>query len=413
MSAIQPATSRQAAQLLFNTPKALNKFNSTSRAHQSGTQRGTCCRLLHTAAQQVPSKKSLRSSVDSIPSAQRQLQTAQRSQYRQPNPANQHGIASATQRSSLDLKFLNEEVSDAHTIKPESIQPGVNKTFGRFDMAGAACIVTGGSQGLGLAMAEGLAEAGARVYCLDRGEQPSQHFKVASERLLPYDGGQLHYRQVDITDTTALDRSITEIAETHQRLDGVIAAAGIQKISPAIEYDVEDAKKMLDVNCKCDRAQPDVSVETLTLLTVTGVLMTATAAARQMMRFKSHGSICLVASMSGLIANKGLISPVYNASKAAVIQLARSLSMEWARVGAEGVCGIRVNCLSPGHVVTPMVRKNFEEVKWLRETWESENMMGRISEPEEFKGAGLFLLSKASSFMTGNNLVIDGGHTAW
>ncbi|KAI7466851.1 hypothetical protein KC357_g7267 [Hortaea werneckii] len=315
--------------------------------------------------------------------------------HKAPNPANQNAIASATQQTTKQFRpQASQVISEGHLIKPESIQPGVNKTFNRFDMAGTATIVTGGSRGLGLAMAEGLAEAGSKVYCIDRGDQPSQHFKVASERLLPYDGGQLHYRQADITDTKALDNAIADIAAEHQRLDGVIAAAGIMKVSPALEYDVEDARKMLDVN-------------------FTGVLMTATSAARQMMKYKTQGSICLVASMSGLIANKGLISPVYNASKAAVIQLARSLSMEWGRGGEEGVDGIRVNCLSPGHIVTPMVRKNLEEIPGVRETWESENMMGRISEPEEFKGAGLFLLSKASSFMTGNNLVIDGGHTAW
>ncbi|RMY69180.1 hypothetical protein D0863_06617 [Hortaea werneckii] len=319
----------------------------------------------------------------------REFHSAHRSLYRQPNPANQHAIASATQQTSKDVRPRGSQIiPEGNLIKPETIQPGVNKTFNRFDMAGTATIVTGGSQGLGLAMAEGLAEAGSKVYCIDRGDQPSQHFKVASERLLPYDGGQLHYRQADITDTKALDNAIADIAAEHQRLDGVIAAAGIMKVSPALEYDVEDARKMLDVN--------------------------STSAARQMMKYKTQGSICLVASMSGLIANKGLISPVYNASKAAVIQLARSLSMEWGRGGGEeGVDGIRVNCLSPGHIVTPMVRKNLEEIPGVRETWESENMMGRISEPEEFKGAGLFLLSKASSFMTGNNLVIDGGHTAW
>ncbi|RMZ28378.1 hypothetical protein D0859_07558 [Hortaea werneckii] len=336
-------------------------------------------------------KRSLKDS----PPVRREFHSAHRSLYRQPNPANQNAIASATQQTTKQFRpQASQVISEGHLIKPESIQPGVNKTFNRFDMAGTATIVTGGSQGLGLAMAEGLAEAGSKVYCIDRGDQPSQHFKVASERLLPYDGGQLHYRQADITDTKALDNAIADIAAEHQRLDGVIAAAGIMKVSPALEYDVEDARKMLDVN-------------------FTGVLMTATSAARQMMKYKTQGSICLVASMSGLIANKGLISPVYNASKAAVIQLARSLSMEWGRGGEEGVDGIRVNCLSPGHIVTPMVRKNLEEIPGVRETWESENMMGRISEPEEFKGAGLFLLSKASSFMTGNNLVIDGGHTAW
>ena len=81
--------------------------------------------------------------------------------------------------------------------------------------------------------------------------------------------------------------------------------------------------------------------------------------------------------------------------------------MEW------GPKGIRVNALCPGHIVTPMVQKNFDDDPGLREKWEKENFLGRLSKPEEFRGAGLFLLSDASSFMTGNSLVIDGGHTAW
>lgn len=139
----------------------------------------------------------------------------------------------------------------------------------------------------------------------------------------------------------------------------------------------------------------------------TGVFMTATAVARRMMEYECKGSMVLVASMSGFIANKGLITTVYNSSKAAVIQCAKNLAMEWGRKG------IRVNALCPGHILTPMVRKNFEEDASLRGKWEQENFLGRLSRPEEFRGAGLFLLSDASSFMTGNALVIDGGHTAW
>jgi NAD(P)-dependent dehydrogenase (short-subunit alcohol dehydrogenase family) len=174
----------------------------------------------------------------------------------------------------------------------------------------------------------------------------------------------------------------------------VIAAAGVQKLAPAVEWTPEDTAKMLAVN-------------------YTGLFMTATASARQMLKYKKHGSICFIASMSGSIANKGLLSPVYNSSKAAVVQLARNLAMEWSPIKEDGSGGIRVNCISPGHILTPMVRKNFEEVPGLREKWEAENMMGRMAETTEFKGAGLFLLSNASTFMTGSNLIIDGGHTAW
>ncbi|KAI1470288.1 NAD(P)-binding protein [Daldinia caldariorum] len=268
------------------------------------------------------------------------------------------------------------------------------KRFADFDLKGKVFLVTGAARGLGLALAESLVEAGGKVYCLDREAKPDAHWAEARRRVVPEWGGSLHYRQQDVLDTAELDRAIAEIADDNGRLDGVVAAAGIQQLTPAVEYSAADAAKMLAVN-------------------FTGVLMTATAAARQMMRYRCRGSICLVASMSGLVANKGLLSSVYNSSKAALIQLARSLSMEWSPVRPDGSGGIRVNCLSPGHVLTPMVLKNFEEVPSLRNTWEGESMMGRLAETTEFKGAALFLLSNASSYMTGSNLVIDGGHTSW
>ncbi|KAF2138499.1 uncharacterized protein K452DRAFT_328699 [Aplosporella prunicola CBS 121167] len=281
----------------------------------------------------------------------------------------------------------------AAASRPRDCNVG-GKRFQDFDLAGGVYVVTGGARGLGLCMAEALVEAGGKVYCLDRLEKPDDHFEEAKSRVLPEFGGSLNYRRVDVCSTDDLNQVISAIADEHKRMDGLIAAAAVQQIKPSLEYTVEEARQMLDIN-------------------YTGVFMTCSAVARQMFKYKCRGSICIIASMSGLIANKGLISPVYNSSKAAVIQLSRNLAMEWTRIREDGTGGIRVNCLSPGHIVTPMVEKNFEEVPGLQEIWENANMMGRLSKPEEFKGAGLFLLSRASSFMTGSNLVIDGGHTAW
>ena len=232
------------------------------------------------------------------------------------------------------------------------------------------------------------------MYCLDRAEKPDEEWSEAQSRVNPEWGGSLVYRQVDVEDTRHLETVIDEIAEENQGLDGVVAAAGIQQIKPATEYTSEDANKMLSIN-------------------YTGLLMTATISARKMMEYKCRGSICLIASMSGSIANKGLITPVYNSSKAAVIQLARNLAMEWTPIKEDGTGGIRVNCISPGHIMTPMINRDMEKNPELKRTWCRENMMGRLATTSEFKGAGLFLLSNASSFMTGGNLVIDGGHTAW
>lgn len=145
----------------------------------------------------------------------------------------------------------------------------------------------------------------------------------------------------------------------------------------------------------------------------TGVLLSARACARQMLKYKNQGSMCLVASMSGTIANKGFIAPVYNSSKAAVVQLTRNLAMEWGRMNPDGSGGIRVNSLSPGHIVTPMVQANFDAGEADRAAWEENSMLGRLSTPEEYKAVGIFMLSPASSYMTGHDLKIDGGTTAW
>jgi len=104
---------------------------------------------------------------------------------------------------------------------------------------------------------------------------------------------------------------------------------------------------------------------------------------------------------------QGLICPAYNASKAAVIQLARNLASEW------GEHNIRVNTISPGYIYTAMTKGLFEEFPERKVNWPKDNMLNRVSYPEEYRGAGVFLVSDASSFMTGSDLRIDGGHCAW
>ncbi|KFY29672.1 hypothetical protein V493_02273 [Pseudogymnoascus sp. VKM F-4281 (FW-2241)] len=259
-----------------------------------------------------------------------------------------------------------------------------------FRLDGKVYVVTGGGRGLGLTMAEALAEAGGTVHCLDCRPEAGPDFLAAQARSAAdtESVGSLHYAQVDVRDVPQMEATFASIAAQKSRLDGLIAAAGIQRVQPAIDYSQAHMREMMDVNYG-------------------GVMFAAAAAARQMIACGTPGNIMLVASMSGKIANKGLISSVYNSSKAAVIQLGKNLAMEWAPHG------IRVNSLSPGHIVTPMVQQNFDDEPHLEALWARENMMGRLSSPEEFKGAALFLLSDASTFMTGSELVIDGGHTAW
>jgi len=273
-------------------------------------------------------------------------------------------------------------------------EPVGSKRFADFQLGGKVFIVTGGARGLGLAIAEALVEAGGKVYCFDMQERPDEEWDEVQSRVVPEWGGSLTYVQQDVRDTQHLERAIQRVADENKQLNGVVAAAGIVQTTPALEYTAEEITNMLATN-------------------YTGVFMTAQASARAMIKYKCCGSICLIASMSGLIANKGMLSPVYNSSKAAVIQLARNLAMEWSPIKEDGSGGIRVNCLSPGHIETPMVLELFEKDPDLKKTWTKENMLGRLATTSEFKGAALFLVSEASSFMTGSNLVIDGGHTAW
>jgi len=191
-----------------------------------------------------------------------------------------------------------------------------------------------------------------------------------------------------VRDVPGLNDIIASIADAHSRLDGLLHCAGIQQETPALEYSYADAQRMMDVN-------------------VVGTMMTAAACARQMVRLGTRGSIALIASMSATVANRGLMCPAYNASKAAVVQLARNLAMEW------GPHGIRVNTISPGYIVTDMVRKLFDTHPERREEWAAQNMLGRVSQPSEYRGVAVFLLSDASSFMTGADLRMDGGHCAW
>ncbi|KAK7981553.1 hypothetical protein PG988_003791 [Apiospora saccharicola] len=133
------------------------------------------------------------------------------------------------------------------------------------------------------------------------------------------------------------------------------------------------------------------------------------SAARQMLTHNTRGTIVLVAHLSSLVANKGLLSAVPNSPRAALVQLARDLATRWSPINPDGSGGIRVNCISPDNILTPVLEAQFVKDPGLKEYCEKDNMMGRLADNSEFKGAVLFLSSKASSFMTGGNRLVDGG----
>lgn len=163
-----------------------------------------------------------------------------------------------------------------------------------FSLAGKVVLVSGAARGLGLTQAEALLEAGAKVYALDRLEEPAAEFAEIQQRAKEL-GTELHYRRIDVRDTELLNSVIEDIANTEGRMDGLVAAAGIQQETTALEYSAKDANTMFEVN-------------------VTGVFMTAQAVAKQMIRFGNGGSIAMIASMSGTIANKVRFHPIHEVS---------------------------------------------------------------------------------------------------
>jgi hypothetical protein len=162
---------------------------------------------------------------------------------------------------------------------------GTNKRMPEFNLNDKVILVSGAARGLGLTQAEALLEAGATVYALDRLPEPSPDFYRVQKRAAEELGTSFYYRQIDVRDVEALNKTVEEIGDKHGRLDGLLAAAGIQQETPALDYTAKDANTMFEVN-------------------ITGVFMTAQAAAKQMIRFGNGGSMAFIASMSGSVANR-------------------------------------------------------------------------------------------------------------
>lgn len=162
---------------------------------------------------------------------------------------------------------------------------GTTKRLPEFSLTDRVILVSGAARGLGLIQAEALLEAGATVYALDRLSEPSPDFYRVQKRAAEELGTSFHYMQIDVRDVDALNQIVEKIGNTHERLDGLIAAAGIQQETTALDYTAKDANLMFEIN-------------------ITGVFMTAQAVAKQMIKYGNGGSIAMIASMSAHIANR-------------------------------------------------------------------------------------------------------------
>lgn len=251
------------------------------------------------------------------------------------------------------------------------------------DLSGRTAAITGGGRGIGLTLARALAADGADIALLDLLDTVVDSAQQIADEF----GVRAYGQQLDVTDqdaTFAAFAAITEQLDTPQVL---LTAAGIEINGDSIEVSAQAWRKVIDVN-------------------LTGTFFAAQAFGRGLLGLGLPGSAIFIASMSGSIVNVPQWAASYNASKAAVSHLGKSLAVEWA------AAGIRVNSISPGYVLTDLTQKIINEQPALLADWESRIPQGRVATPGDLAGLASFLASDVSGYLTGQDIIIDGGYTA-
>jgi NAD(P)-dependent dehydrogenase (short-subunit alcohol dehydrogenase family) len=247
-----------------------------------------------------------------------------------------------------------------------------------FSMAGKRALVTGGNRGLGLAFVRGLAQAGADVVFVSRDADRN----AAAVAQLADEGCKVQAFDVDITAADGPAAAIDGAVERLGGLDVLLNNAGVAIHRPALEISDEEWDLVFDVNTRS--------------------LWRLSQRAAAYMKDHGGGNILNVGSISSIIVNRPQWQPSYNASKAAVHQLTKSLAAEWAPYN------IRVNAIAPGYVKTEMAPVDRPE---FRQHWIEDAPMKRYATPEEIAPTVVYMASDASAFMTGSVVVIDGGYT--
>jgi NAD(P)-dependent dehydrogenase (short-subunit alcohol dehydrogenase family) len=247
----------------------------------------------------------------------------------------------------------------------------------RFMLTGKKAVITGGARGIGQSIAIAFAEVGADIAVLDLMDATETVEKVRGL------GREAIYIKMDVANEKDVERAFLQIEQEFIYVDVLFNNAGICISQRAEDMTYEEWRQVIDVD-------------------LSGAFLVARAAGRNMIKNRRGGSIINTASMSGHIVNFPQEQCAYNSAKAGLIQLTKSLAVEWAKYN------IRVNALSPGYVATPMTLRAPQELK---DVWFSMAAVRRMCEAEELQGAALYLASSASTYTTGSDILVDGAFT--
>ena len=248
----------------------------------------------------------------------------------------------------------------------------------KFKLEDKIALITGGTRGIGLSIAHALGEAGAKLVLVNRTDP------VGGVQELKDAGYDVNFFEGDLLDRSVPQKTIDFTLEKHGRVDILVNNAGVAQHGDTDEFNDDMLDKIMDVNVD--------------------VVFRMCRSAIPPMKKQGEGVILNIGSISGLVSNIPQPQTAYNASKAAVHMMTKSLASDYADQN------IRVNAIAPGYVKTDITNLPKKYEHWYS-TWSKQTPMTRMAEPHEIASAALFLCSPASSYVTGEVLVVDGGYT--